>query len=260
MEIARKSIFVPWDYTEKANCAFEHAFNLSKTFTKEIVLLNVVDKEKYVNDAIPKLKSEAERLQSEFNINVKYIVAAGKLFKTIPAVAKEKDAALIVMGMHSSKRSIKTVMGSKVPFFLVQEKPKRDHIVEVVVPIDTDDKNRVQLNWVIYIAKHFNCNINIIKPFIKKDSKNRKMKANMFFARRALDAKNVVYGIRTAKREDKWNHAVSKFANELDSDLIFVMSHDFKKFMKSMEGENLKIPIICINPATDLKLLPGKFA
>ena len=259
MEIARKSIFVPWDYTEKAKCAFEHAYNLSKTFNKEIVLVNVVDKEKYMAEEEPKLKEEAEKLQAEHNINVKHIVAAGNLFKTIPAVAKEKDAALIVMGMHSSKRSMKTVMGSEVPFFIIQDKPKRDKIIEVVVPIDTDDKNRVQLNWVIYLAKHFECNINIIKPFINKDSKNRKMKANMFFARRALDAKNIVYGIRTSKREDKWNHAISKFANEIDSDLIFIMSHDFKKFMKRMEGEDMKIPIICINPATGLTLLPGKF-
>ncbi len=260
MEIIRKSIFVPWDYTDKAKLAFEHAYNLSKTFNKEIVLVNVVDKEKYVADAVPKLKDEADRLQAENNLNVKYIVAAGNLFKTIPSVAKEKDAALIVMGMHSSKRSMKTVMGSEVPFYLVQDKPKRDHIVDVVVPIDTNDKNRVQLNWVIYIAKHFKCNINIIKPFISNDSKNRKMKANMFFARRALDGKDVVYGIRTSKREDKWNHAVAKFANEIDADLIFIMSHDFKKFMKRMEGENLRIPIICINPATGLTLLPGKFA
>jgi len=260
MEIARKSIFVPWDYSDKAKCAFEHAYNLSKTFNKEIVLLNIVDKEKYISDAEPKLKEEAEKLQTESGINIKHVVAAGNLYKTIPAIAKEKDASLIVMGMHSSKRSMKTVMGSEVPFFIVQEKPKRNKIIEVVVPIDTDDKNRVQLNWVIYIAKHFECNINIIKPFINKDSKNRKMKANMFFARRALDAKHVVYGIRTAKREDKWSHAVSKFANEIDSDLIFVMSHDFKKFMKRMEGENMKIPIICINPATGLTLLPGKFA
>ena len=259
MEIVNKSIFVPWDFTDKADCAFDHAFNLAKTFSKEIVLLNIVGKDKFRAEVEPKLKETAERLQTERNINVKYVIAVGDIFKAIPNAAKENDASLIVMGMHSSKRAIKTVIGSEVPFFIIQEKPKRDHIIEVVVPIDTDDKNRVQLNWVIYLAKHFKCNINIIKPFINKDSKNRKMKANMHFARKALDAKNIVYGIRTGKREDKWNHAISNFANEIDSDLIFIMSQDFKKFMKKMEGENMKIPIICINPATGLKLLPDKY-
>lgn len=259
MEIVNKSIFVPWDFTEKADCAFEHAYNLSKTFQKEIVLLNIVTKDKYVQEAEVKIKEVAEKLQSEKNIPVKYVIGVGDLFKTIPKTAEVNDASLIVMGMHSSKRSIKTVTGSRVPFFIIQEKPKREKIVEVVVPIDTDDKNRVQLNWVIYLSKHFNCNINIIKPFISRDSKNRKMKANMHFARKALDDKSVIYGIKTAKREEKWNNSISKFAKEIDSDLIFIMSQDFKKFMKKMEGENMTTPIICINPATGLRLLPGKF-
>ena len=259
MEIAKKSIFVPWDFTDKAECAFEHALNLSRTFSKEIVILNIVKKDKYKDEVEPELKAVAEKLQTENNITVHYLIVAGDLFKMIPKTAKDLDGSLIVMGMHSSKRSIKTVIGSEVPFYIIQEKPKRDKILEVIVPIDTDDKNRVQLNWVTYLAKHFSCNINIIKPFINSDSKNRKMKANMHFARKVLDAKNVVYGIRTAKREDKFNHAISSFAKDIDSDLIFIMSHDFKKFMKRMEKEEFTIPIICINPATGLRLLPDKF-
>lgn len=260
MEIAKKSFFVPWDFTEKAEYAFQHAYNLAKNFNKEITLLHIVKKEKYKAEVEPKLKEVAEQHQEKYGINVTYLIVAGDLFKTMSKTAEEYEASLVVMGMHSSKRATKTIMGSQVPFYLVQEPPKKEKITEIVVPIDTDEKNRVQLRWVTYLAKYFNCNINIIKPFINNDAKNRKMKANMMFARKVLDSKDVVYGIRTAKREMKWHHAIHKFALDIDAELIFVMSSEFKKLVKGMEKENCTIPIICINPATGLKVLPDKFA
>ncbi len=259
MEISPKSFFVPWDFTEKAEYAFAHAYNLANQFNKEITLLHIIKKEKFRSEFEPKIIEVAKEHEEKFNIKVNSLVVAGDLFKTMAKTAEEYNASLVVMGMHSSKRATKTIMGSQVPFYLVQEPPIRDKITEIVVPIDTDEKNRVQLNWVIYMAKYFKCNINIIKPFINNDAKNRKMKANMMFARKVLDAKDVVYGIRTAKREMKWHHAIHKFANDIDAELIFVMSSEFKKLTKGMEKEGCKIPIICINPATGLKILPDKF-
>ncbi len=259
MEISSKSIFVPWDFTEKADCAFMHALNLAKTFSKEIVLLNVVNRERFKAEIEPKLIEVSEKLKAENGINVNSLVVVGDLFRMIPRTAKTHDASLIIMGIHSSRRAIKTVMGSEVPFIIIQDKPKREKIIEVVVPIDYNDKSRVQFNWVTYLAKYFNSNINVIKPFINNNSKNQKMSANMHFARKILEAKNIVFGIKTAKRGEKWGYSISLFAREIDADLIFMMSHDFKKYMKTLEKEHLTIPIICLNPATGLRLLPDKY-
>lgn len=258
MEIAKKGIFVPWDFTDKTNAAIRHALMMAKGMEKEITLLHIVDKDKHIPEAEVKLKESLQSVKDKYNVEVNYLIKSGNLFKMISKTAQEHDASIIVMGMHSGKRAIKVIVGSKVPFLLIQDEPKRDSIKDIVVPIDTDEKNRVQMNWVTYLAKYFNSNINIIKPFIEKNSKNLLMKKNMQFARMVLDSKNVVYGIRTAKREMKFDHAINKFAEEIEADMIFVMSYKFKKLIKWMEKEDIRIPIICINPATDLKVLPDR--
>jgi len=258
MEIASKSIFVPWDFTDKTEAAIGHAVMMSKQMEKSIILLHIVDKDKMIPGAEPKVKESVEAIKEKYNIEVGYLIKSGNLFRMISRTAKEYDAGIIIMGMHSGKRARKVISGSKVPFLLIQDPPKRDKIVEIVVPIDTDEKNRVQMNWVTYLAKYFNSNINIIKPYIEKNSKNILMKKNMQFARMILDSKNVVYGIKTSKREEKFDHAVNKFAKEIDADMVFIMSYNLKKLFKWMEKEEMTIPIICINPATDLKVLPDK--
>lgn len=258
MEIASKSIFVPWDFTDKTEVAIGHAVMMSKTMDKAIVLLHIVNKDKMIAGIEPKMKESVETIKAKYNIEVSYVIKSGNIFKIISKTAKEYDAGIIIMGMNAGKKARKVIAGSKVPFLLIQKPPKKDKIVEIVVPIDTDEKNRVQMNWVTYLAKYFNSNINIIKPYVEKNSKNILMKKNMQFARMILDSKHVVYGIKTSKREEKFNHAVNKFAKEIDADMLFIMSYNLKKLFKWMEKEELKIPIICINPATDLKVLPDK--
>jgi nucleotide-binding universal stress UspA family protein len=258
MEISSKGIFVPWDFSEKTDAAIKYAKLMSSTTGKGITLVHIVKKSKFIQEAEEKLKSCVVDIKEKYGLDVSYVVRAGNLFKMISKTAQEFNASLIIMGMHSGKRAIKVIVGSRIPFLLIQNPPKRDKIIEIVVPVNEDEKNRVQLNWVIFLSKYFNSNINIIKPFISNNAKNAKMKANMQFTRKILDSKGVVYGIRTSKREDKFEHAVNKFAKEIDADMIFVMSYKFKKLVKWMEKEEITIPILCINPATDLKILPDK--
>ena len=258
MEIAKKSIFVPWDFTDKTEAAIGHAVLMSKTMERSIVLLHIVKKDNMIPEIEPKLKESVNYIKEKYGVDVDYLIKSGNLFKKISNTAADYEASIIIMGMHSGKRARKVISGSKIPFLLIQNPPKRDKITEIVVPIDTDEKNRVQMNWVTYLAKYFNSNINIIKPYVEKNSKNLLMKKNMQFARMVLDSKNVVYGIKTSKRDEKFDHAVNVFAKEIDADMVFIMSYNFKKLIKWMEKEEMEIPIICINPATDLKVLPDK--
>ena len=74
-----------------------------------------------------------------------------------------------------------------------------------------------------------------------------------------LDDKEVIYGIRTSKRGVKFNDAIYDFAKEINADLIFIMSYDFKKFILKATKFGLKLPVLCINPAATT-ILPGKYA
>ncbi len=253
-----KSIVVPWDFTSEAKASFQHALILSKIMDREIVLFHVIKKDSEQENAKEQLESASNQLLNSFGTKPQYTCRKGDIFTSINEFASEISAPIVVMPLHNSKRAIKVIVGSEVPFYLVQHPPKSDKITDIVVPIDHYEENRVQLNWVIFLAKVFNSNINIIKPFINSNAKNKLMKKNIFFAKQLMDNKKVVYGVRTAKREVKFNMAISNFTKEIDADLIFMMTYNFKDYMSIAQKENSTAPLLCLNPRS-VKIVPDKY-
>ncbi|MCX7954626.1 MAG: universal stress protein [Bacteroidales bacterium] len=257
-QIVTKAIIVPVDFTEKCEYALQHALFLSKIFNRPIVGLHIIKKDKYLEEAKNKLNEWKENIEKKYNVTLQTYIRKGSIFKGIKNFCKEIDGLMIIMGLHNPKRAMKTIVGSARPFLVVQDQLRRENIVDVVVPFDYKEDARVQLNWAIFLFNHFHCNINIFKPFISDNALNDKMKKNILFIRDMLDSRGIVYGIRTAKRGVKFNEAIYDFAKEINADMIFIMSYDFKKFILKAEKFNMKIPVLCVNPAAT-KFLPGKF-
>ena len=253
-----KSIVVPWDFSEKAEYSFQHALILSGIMKQGIVLFHVIKNDSEKESAKSKLAADAIRLETLYGTKPLFTCIKGDIYKSINTFTEEISSPLVIMPLHNSKNAIKVVTGSSVPFYLVQKSPETQKIVDIVVPIDHYEENRVQLNWVVFLSRVFNSNINIIKPFINSNVRNRLMKKNIFFAKQLMNAKNVVYGIRTAKREDKFNFAISKFTKEIDADLIFMMTYNFKEYMSVAEKEGASTPILCLNPKS-VKIIPDKY-
>jgi len=253
-----KSIVVPWDFSQKAEASFQHALILSKIMKQNIVLFHVLKNDKEKEESQTKLEADANRLESLFGVKPKFTCRKGDIYTSINDFASEIGSPIVVMPLHKSKRAVKVVIGSSIPFYLVQEPPKSQQITDIVVPIDHYEENRVQLNWVIFLANIFNSNINIIKPFINSNARNRLMKKNIFFAKQLMDNKKIVYGIRTAKREVKFSQAISNFTKEIEADLIFMMTYNFKDFMSIAEKEGTTTPILCLNPKS-VKIVPDKY-
>ena len=259
MELTEKSILVPVDFTENSEFAIQHALQLSKFIKKNITLLHIIKRDREQPEAMVKLKEFSVKMQEKYGFEPHCIVRRGDIFKAIKKSAIEINALLIVMGLHSAKRAIKVIIGSNIPFYLVQASPVNEKIKDIVVPVDQNEKNRVQMNWVSLLSKYFDSNINIIKPFISNKHKNEKMKKNMMFIRSVLDTKGIVFGVRTAKRDAKFNDAIYEFAAEINADSIFIMSYHFKEFILKANNFGLKVPVLCINPATNTQLLPGRY-
>lgn len=248
MSKVKKTIMVPWDFTEKSEMAFEHAILLKRGLV-DISLLHIVDKEAYIKPKTEELDKIAEELAQKYNVEKpRVIVRKGNIFKHVRGIAEEYFAMLVVMGVHNiyNKRGLRVVMGSQVPFILIQNPPKSDKIKEVVVPFDEDKRNRVQLNWVINLAKYYDCNVNIIKPFLSSNVRNENMKNQMYFIKKNLLAKGIIFGVRTSKREDEFNEAIFKFSEEIEADLVMMMSYKFKYYIKGMH--DYKPPIMVFNP------------
>jgi len=68
-----------------------------------------------------------------------------------------------------------------------------------------------------------------------------------------LDGNKIIYGIKTAKRQNVFKDEVFKFANNIDADLILIMADKYNYYVQSKEKATSRVPIMCITP------LPRKF-
>lgn len=259
MELTEKSILVPVDFTVNSEFAFQHALQMSTHIHRSIAILHIIRKDHEKPAALEKLNEFGKQMQEKYGVESISLVRKGDIFKAIKTTAMEINALFIVMGLHSAKRAIKVIVGSNIPFYLIQAAPANETIKDIVVPVDYNEKNRVQMNWVILLSKYFDSNVNIIKPFINNNFKNEKMRKNMYFIRQILDEKGIVFGVRTSKRDTKFNEEIYNFAAEINADAIFIMSYHFKEFILKSKHLDLKVPVLCINPATNTQILPGRF-
>ena len=62
MEKLERPIIVPWDFSQVAENAFQHAVNISKALNRDILLLHIVQDTKDIAAKKSELDADAEKL------------------------------------------------------------------------------------------------------------------------------------------------------------------------------------------------------
>lgn len=258
-------ILVLWDYTENSEVALQHGVQLAKEVNNYIMLLRIIEapglfagkakKEKLIAEEKEKLKEIGQRVMEEHGTNP-YIAVDFSTTSKVSKLALEAKANLVITGVnyqlnekinYKPQDIVKKLKGLDVPFIIAKERPAHNYYKEIVVPLDPDKKYKETLHWVIYLSKYYNCNINIIKPYLEDDVKKKEMVSNIYFTKRTLDKKNIVYGIKTAKKKKKFQDEVFRFASMIDSDLIVMMINKYQRFIAENPDYDQNIPIMVIN-------------
>jgi len=259
-------ILVPWDYTESSEIALAHAIQLAKEVNNYIMLARFVEKpglftgkavkDKIIAEEKEKLKEVGQRILKEYGTNPFIAVELGTASSNFHKLARDAKANLVVGGKtykvndkitYNVASIVKRLNGLDVPFLVVQDRPAHTYYKEIVVPLDHDKHYKETLHWVVYLSKFYNCNINIIKPFIDDEFKKKDMANNIYFTKKMLDKKSVIYGIKTAKKNKSFEDEIFRFAEMIDSDLVVMMVNRFSGLTDEKPDYNISIPIMVVN-------------
>jgi len=276
----KKAILVFWDFTKDAENSLFHAIQLAKVADNDIILMHFINKrgifsnstkfERKIEEATYKLTSKVEDVYEIAGIRPKIIVKEGRLLKLISGLIPELNINLLIMGAvyHLNKKriSVKSVLSTitktKTPIIVTETLPSHSHYVEIVVPIEHDKKYKETLRWIIYLSKLYKCNLNFIKPFVTDKYQKEDMRKNIYFTKKMLDKYDIVYGIKTAKKDQDYRDEIFKFASKIDADLIVAMTKKYNKYVgnkkkEESHGSKTNIPIMYINPRADIRKYGG---
>jgi nucleotide-binding universal stress UspA family protein len=265
----KDTLLVPWDFTEVAENALQHAIKISTHIQNKIQLIHIVKTSKQIEEAEPKLKQDIERLSAKYQVSLEPVVKAGNLFSEISDYASNQNVSVVIMGTHGIRGvqkltgswALKVIVGSKVPFIVVQGPPSKKEIFkDVVFPLDYKQENKQKVNWALFLAKYFDVKIHIIAPKKIKDSGlQQKTTINVNFAEKIFNNHGIAYDLHKIDASKVGEETVN-YAKKVDADIILIMTTkdiglaDYVLGAKEQYiiANQAQIPVMCVNPRTDL--------
>ncbi len=268
METQKNKILVPYDFTVVADNAVKHAVEFCNRLNADLYLLHIVKKNEQIPELEEELKEAGKKIKKEYGVSPFTIVRGGTIFKTINHVVTEIDSALVIMGTHGMKGlqkltgswALKVIVGSKIPYLVIQEPPNDLETLKIVYPVDYRTENKEKLKWVQFLAKIFKVKTYLYTTASKDGVVESRTKANLVFNKKFLEDKGIEYEIAVAKSSKSFSQETINFAEEIDASMILVMTtrdiafHDYVlgAYEQFIIANSAKIPVLVINPRTDL--------
>jgi nucleotide-binding universal stress UspA family protein len=263
-KLSSDTILIPWDFTEVAEHALEHALVIAKHVRNDIALVHIIKNDKDKEESQKKLDAVAESTSKKHHIKTKAIIRKGDIFHTISNIATEIEANLVIMGTHGIKGmqkltgswALKVIVSvsEKIPFIVVQSPPQNNKFERIVFPVDVRKETREKLNWVSYLAKYYKVKIDIFK---RGDATLRKsVDDNIAFARKYFKSHNIDYEIHTSEGKQNFPIETIEFAKKVNADLMLIMTTKnigFADYVMGPDEQYIiansgKIPVMCVNP------------
>ena len=259
-------LLVPTDFSEVAQSAMQHAIKFAEIINADVILLHVVSSREEVEEAKEKLSKEIT-LGSSFSssCNVTSFVRIGNIFEDIGDVAAELGISLIFMGTHKASRwqklvgsrAIKVITSSPVPFIVTQEKLMNSNGYDnIVVPLDLNVETKQKLELVAKIAHYFDSQVHLLTNDNSDEFIKTKLKANQVWASNYLESKDIKNSSHLVGQGDSLTEGIFKLSKEVDADLIAIMNLADEtvlglyenSFQEEIVANDLKVPVLCVNP------------
>src|SRR5208283_697262 len=157
MDTSDNYILVTWDFTNISHFALEHAILISRNIQKEIALIHIISpklNKKEIENRREKMTQVCAETEQKHGIKAHVIIMEGSIFKTIADYATSSKSSLVVMGTHGihgiqklfGSWALKVIVGSSVPFIVVQDHPKNNEkYSNLVFPVDFKSENKEKL-------------------------------------------------------------------------------------------------------------------
>jgi len=274
MENRQDIILVPFDFTEIANYAVDHAAGLAKKLGWKVHLVHIINKDTRellnvykVTDEIvnEKLRERAEEYSNKYQVPISFEAREGSIFTDIAKAAEDVQAKFAIMGTHGKSGlqhlfgsyAHKVITSSRVPFITVQKRWFGEGYKCVVVPIDDTLESRQKIKWTIFIAQMLDLTVYVKGLYIKDELYKAKLGAILNKVVEVLEKNNVRYEAEFVPESGNFVKQTLDFARKVNADLIMIMTSTepslVPNFIINPWDEQIllnddMIPVMAINP------------
>ncbi len=267
-----RPIIVPWDFSDLAGYALQHAKKIASAMNCKIVLLHIVKKSSEVEAAKEKMEAAGKELKAKYGIKPDFVIKEGSIFTDINRMIAEENALFAIMGTHGIKGmqkftgswALKVIVGSEAPFIVVQEPPASEKMDNIIFPVDSKFSEKEKLVWAELLYRHFQCTFHLCYVESSDPLFKKQINANMMQAQKFLKERNVQFNVHKLEGKVLYDEVLS-FSEKINADMIMITTtknisfHDYMlgASEQKMIANNNKIPVMTINPRKDLTKFKG---
>lgn len=252
---------VPYDFTDEARSALDHARAISKVLPGHVELLHIISGEEQREDAVQQFADLQKQLSIQDVEDVIYKVRVGDIFTDISKEAEEGEAELMIMGTHGAKGlqklfgsyAIKVITSSNTPFIITQKQGPRESINLIVLPVDLS-RERVQVvKFASNLAEKFKAEIHLVCKPESDEFLVKKLQNNITRARQYMQKRGVQHRVVTLDGKASFHQEVINYGAKNRADLFAVahfpesMLPQFERFSQELITNKLELPVLIVN-------------
>jgi nucleotide-binding universal stress UspA family protein len=250
-----KHVILPFDFSNSAKNALQHAISLARKFRADLTLLSVMDG--YSSQCLQYKGgkfSEFELLAKDklndyvkqvFTFNkIECIVRDAKWSRAVNELSDKNAGSIIVLGIGGKGRdgyfdgshAYRIVDSMNIPLLAVRETQQVKDYKVITTPLDETFHTREKLPFVSLMANAFDSKVSVIglQTHTDKDSTNH-MQAIMRQASQYIQMKVKQYQDQLIPSKNEVTDLVKK-ANEDNADLLVIMSSHEKSLSNLFSG------------------------
>lgn len=263
-----KKVLVALDLSDLSEMVIENAALHAKKQGVNLEFIHIENNKQKQKEALSQLTTLADSTEKKYELKVEITLKEGNIFTTISDYANETKPSFIFMGTHGytglqkifGSKALKVIVGTSVPFWIVQAPPKLEGIKNIVLPIDYTFESKEKLTVVKYLSYFYKFKVNIVTPNLKDQILRNKIKNNLIHVDKLLKEREIEYEIIIGADKGDIADAVVKIAGSMHADLIIITTTKHIAWNDYLFGapeqkvipNEFKIPVICVNPRTDL--------
>lgn len=268
-------ILVPYDFTDRSECALAHATVIARKAEDAITLVHIYNSEsksrakklgKSLKDLNDDLANIAATNQKNSGVTTNYQLEEGSVFDLIPELCTKTDARLLVMGTHgiqglqhiTGANILKVAVDSPVSDIIVQNRPPATHGYKTIVfPIDSSRESKQKTFQAAAMARLFGGKILIFAAAESDEFVRQQVNLNIQFAERTFDQNGVKFELsHEDPKGGSFPKQIEAFATAKKADLIVIMTGQDRDLLdifskspeESLVNNKAGIPVMCVDP------------
>jgi nucleotide-binding universal stress UspA family protein len=275
-----KRILIPYDFSETATLALEHATFMGKLLKADLELLYVMESHSFVSaissafsktktdyeenissGAVDRFREMEQKIHHDTGMSVRSHVLKGKIYKIINSTAEELKADLIIMGTHGSSgfqehiigsNAYKVVSSAPCPVMTVQTHVKKVGFHNIVLPIDNSSTSRQKVTVAIEIAKYYKSIVHVV-GLINSQNEETLMKFDVKITqvKRFIEEHEIAISSKILNGEHLSTMCMD-YATQMNADLMVIMTDQEGGLFMGSGAQKIvnhsKIPVLSVRP------------